>query len=124
LTASLSGVKVARDMLPSLGQKLSVWGIHARIAVGQWAQSFLRPGSAVVALIAAAYGICQLLKQESLPYKTAWTRAHPYGWLLLTTGVVALIGTVLVFAGYSRVLRKTEQKEDLDDPPWVCWRLC
>ena len=92
-------------------QKVSARLIRARMTLGRWGRSFLRPGSWTVAAFVAVYSVCQLLKVEEIPSASAWTRHHPLGWLLAMGGVGALIGTLLVFAGFSRVLRK--QQEDV-----------
>jgi hypothetical protein len=98
-----------------LRDRISIWGIRFRIWLGRRIRVLLGPGSFVIGLIAAVYAASALLKHEEIPSETAWNRHHPLGWLLVTSGVVALVGTYLVFAGYSRVLRKAEKNDELQE---------
>jgi hypothetical protein len=94
-------------------EKVSVLGIRARIWVMRRARRLLRPGSIAIATIATAYTVGELLKQEGMPSETAWAAHHPLGILLGLVGTLALIGTLLVFFGYDRALRKADQNDEL-----------
>jgi hypothetical protein len=64
-------------------------------------------------VIGAAYAACQLLKSQEVPSKTAWGSGEPLNYVLVATGVTALIFTALVFYGYSRTLKRNQRDEDL-----------
>jgi hypothetical protein len=97
----------------SRSEKISMAGIRARIWLMKRIRRLLRPGSIVVGTIAAAYGVGALLKEEGLPSKEAWMGQHPLGVLLAVVGVLAIVGTLLVFVGYDRALRKADQNDEL-----------
>jgi hypothetical protein len=102
-------------------QTVSVLLIRARMRLGRWARSFLRPGSYTVAGFVAVYSVSQLLKLEEIPRASAWTSHHPLGWILAVSGIGALLGTLLVFVGFSRVLKKQEQNDELAEACRGLW---
>jgi hypothetical protein len=103
--------------------RISLLGIRARIWLGARCRRFLRPGTFIVGLVAATYGISSILDAEKVPSESAWTFHHPLGVLLAATGIGALSGTLLVFLGYDRVLRKAEENDDLDKACRGLWHL-
>jgi hypothetical protein len=129
LTDGLTAVKVRRRRVekdcdtPGLAERLSVWGIRSRIALGHWVRSLLRPGSYVIGGFAVAYAVCQLLKAEEVPSKEQWDGHHALGRVLVGTGVVAIVGTFLVFPAYARVLRKADQNDELEEACRAVWHL-
>lgn len=104
-------------------ERVSVWGILAREWLGRTGRHFLRPGSIFVALIDATYAISQILREQAVPSSAAWTRHHPLGWLLAVSGGAALVGTLLVFAGFDRMVRRSRQDDDLYEACKGVWRV-
>jgi hypothetical protein len=95
-------------------ETISVIGIRLRRWVGLKLRALLRPGSFIIGAVAVGYAVCQLMKDQSFPSDDAWSGHHFLGVLRLVLGVVALIGTFLVFAGYGRAIRRSDQNDELD----------
>jgi hypothetical protein len=107
---------VARECDPlGFWEKVSIRGIGFRQRAGRWGQALLRPGSWVIGGFAVVYAICALLKVEEIPSKNAWWGSEPLGVVLWVSGVLALVGTFLVFIGYGRTLKKLSQNDELDE---------
>jgi len=107
----------------SPSERISLWGIRFRRWLGGIVRRFLRPGSAVVAAVDAVYAISQILREEEVPSASAWKVPHPLGWLLAVSGGIALVGTLLVFLGFDRVLRRTSKDDELLVACKGVWRL-
>jgi hypothetical protein len=110
------------DVLTSR-EKISLWGIRFRQWLTRVIRRFLRPGSAAVAVIAAVYAVCEVLREEEVPSQSAWKAPHPLGWLLAISGGFALLGTMALFLGFDRVLRRTSQDDDLHQACKGIWLL-
>lgn len=103
--------------------RVSVSGIAAQQWLGRTLQRFLRPGALLVAVVDATYAVCQILREQEVPSASDWTRHQPLGWLLFGSAVGALVGTLLVVAGYTRSLRRSGQHDDLQEACKGVWRL-
>lgn len=103
--------------------RLSIAGIHSRRWLGRVGRRVLRPGSLATGAVVVAYGVLQLLASHEAPSKDAWETGETLWWLLIGTGVVALVGTFLVFAGYARLLKKLDQNDELYEGCRAVWRL-
>lgn len=104
-------------------ERVSIWGIRSRLWFGRIVRRFLRPGNVIVAGVDAIYAICQILQEEAIPSASAWTLHDPLGWLLASSAGVGLLGTLVVFTGFDRVLRRVGQDDDLEEACKGLWRL-
>jgi hypothetical protein len=104
-------------------ERISIRGIRTRQLLGRWARALLLPGAIVVSAVAVTYAICQLLRVEEVPSKHAWDGSKPLGAVLWVSGVAALVGTLLVFTGYGRALRKLNQNDELSEACKGIWHL-
>src|SRR4051794_8599789 len=95
--------------------RISVFGILAQQWFRRTVRHFLRPGAFLVALVDAIYAVCQILREQDVPSASDWSRHQPLGWLLFGSAVGALVGTLSVFAGFDRVLRRLGQDDDLQE---------
>jgi len=115
---------VAKDCdVLSTGEQVSLWGIRFRQWLTRVIRRFLRPGSAAIAVVDAIYAVSQILKEEEIPSADAWTAHHPLGRLLAVSGGLALVGTLLLFLGFDRVLRRTSQDDELLEACKGVWLL-
>lgn len=106
-----------------IADRVSIAGIGLRQWLGRRARAALRPGSYGVGTVALSYGVLQLLESRDVPDKDAWESGEMLPWLLVGTGVTALVGTFLVFVGYARLLRRSEQNDELNDICKGIWHL-
>jgi hypothetical protein len=104
-------------------ERISLWGIKLRQWVGRQVRRFLRPGSAVIALIAAIYGVLEIFRVEDFPKAGFWSPGHPLVWALVVTAGAAAAGTLLVFLGFDRVLQRTGQDDEFVEACKGVWQL-
>lgn len=71
----------------------------------------LRPGSRLAAIVIAAAGIGSYLQAQDIPRKTTWESGAPARTILAIVTVAASVFSVLVILGYSRRLRKENERE-------------
>lgn len=107
----------------SFFERLSVLLIRMRASGSRRLRPLLRPGAGAVGLVAAVYAACQLLKSQSVPDAKAWEGVTGLNVLLVSSGVITLIGGFLVGWGYAHALRKSDQNVELAEACKAVWAL-
>jgi hypothetical protein len=103
--------------------RLSVRAIAAHQATGRFFAPFLRPGVWLVGFVGAVYSACSLARLQDFPSADAWKGDSPLRYLLIGTGIFALIAGALVLAGYSALLKKSERNDDLAEACKGVWHV-
>ncbi|MEX2646086.1 MAG: hypothetical protein WD249_07490 [Gaiellaceae bacterium] len=105
----------------AIRDRVSVGGIRLHQTLVRVGRRLLLPGSLGVGTIAVGYGVLQLLESRDAPSAEAWAITEPLGGLLVGTGIAALIGTLAVFIGYAKTLKKADKNDELYESCRAAW---
>jgi hypothetical protein len=91
--------------------------------MGRYFAPFLRPGVWSVGVVGATYSACSLARLQDFPSAGAWKGDSPLRYVLISSGIFALITGALVVTGYGLLLKRTERTDDLAEACKGIWHV-